>query len=274
MEDETLLRLHILPRLGTTKVSGVIRQDISKLHQSMEDRPGAANRTVSLLSKMFNLAEKWGWRVDGSNPCRHIYKYRENKKERFLSSEELVQLGNVLLDAERTGSESPSVIAAIRLLLMTGCRLSEIITLRWSDVDYERRLLRIRESKTGAKTVVLSDAAYEIFRKIEKVPDNPYVIIGERDRAHLVNLRKPWYRIRARAGLNDVRIHDLRHTFASFAAESGISLPIIGALLGHSQPTTARYAHIANDPLIKASQRTGSHGSHPSGRDVGLGTKR
>jgi integrase len=249
--DEILLRLHVLPRLGTLKVNAITRADITRIHQSMEDRRGAANRTVALLSKMFNLAEKWGLRADGTNPCRHVEKYRERKVERFLSGEELARLGEVLAEAGRTGSELPSVIAAIRLLLLTGCRLNEILTLRWADVDFGQRALRIRESKTGAKTVYLSDPALEVLQSIKRAPGNPHVIVGEKSGSHIVNLRKPWYRLRAEAGLSDVRIHDLRHTYASYAAASGLSLPIIGALLGHTQPqTTARYAHLANVPLV------------------------
>ena len=118
---------------------------------------------------------------------------------------------------------------------------------------HERGLLRLRESKTGPKPVYLGPAALELLRSIERVPSNPYVIVGEKAGSHLVNLRKPWYRLRAKAGLHDVRIHDLRHTFASVAAGSGVSLPIIGALLGHTQPqTTARYAHLTADPIRHA----------------------
>ena len=148
---------------------------------------------------------------------------------------------------------TPWIIAAIRLLILTGARLSEIRTLRWTEVDVGRRMLRLGDSKTGEKTIHLSDAALEVLSRIPRLPDNPYVICGEKPGAHLVNLQKPWRRIRRLAGLDDVRIHDLRHSFASVAAAQGLSLPVIGALLGHSQPaTTARYAHLAQDPLASA----------------------
>lgn len=224
----------------------------------MRTTPGAANRTLALLSKMFNLAEKWGLRPDGSNPCRHVERYRERKLERFLSNAELARLGAVLNEAERTRTESPSAIAAVRLLLFTGCRLSEILTLCWQHVDLEQGVLRLPESKTGAKVVYLPPAALEVLQGIDRVEGNSYVVVGAKPGAHLVNLTKPWHRIRAKAGLDDVRIHDLRHSFASMAAAGGLSLPIIGALLGHTQAaTTQRYAHLAANPLKQASELTG-----------------
>ena len=146
----------------------VSRADIAQLHHSMRKSPIAANRVIALLSKMFNLAEKWGLREDGTNPCRHIEKFKENKRERFLSEAELASLAEVLEDAEHTRTEMPSVIAAIRLLLFTGARLSEILTLRWDQVDMEGSCLRLPESKTGAKTVYLSPPAREVLVNLEQ----------------------------------------------------------------------------------------------------------
>jgi integrase len=192
-------------------------------------------------------------RPNSSNPCRHIEKFRERKHERFLTEAEFERLGRALAAAEREMLTTPWIIAAIRLLILTGARLSEIRTLRWAEVDVERRMLRLGDSKTGKKTIHLSDAALEVLASIPRLPDNPYVICGERPGTHLVNLQKAWRRIRRLAGLDDLRIHDLRHSFASVAAAQGLSLPVIGALLGHSQPaTTARYAHLAQDPLARA----------------------
>src|SRR5512132_2455942 len=138
--------------LGNRKVADVTRADIGKLHHSLRETPHQANRVLALVSKMMNLAEKWGLRPDGSNPCRHVEKYKEAKRERFLSAEELTRLGDVLAEAERTTMESPSVIAAVRLLVLTGCRLSEVLTLRWAFVDFAGACLRLPDSKTGAKT--------------------------------------------------------------------------------------------------------------------------
>ncbi len=256
--DEANLRLHVIPTLGRMKVAAITRPDITNLHHSMRDRPGAANRVLALLSKMFNLAEKWDLRIDGSNPCRHVERYRERKMERFLATEELARLGAVLSEAERTATELPSVIAAIRLLIFTGARLGEILGLQWRDVDFERTCLRLPESKTGAKVIHLNAPAMEVLNGLEREEGNTWVIAGREPGKPLVNLRKPWHRIREAAGLADVRLHDLRHSFASVGVAGGLSLPMIGALLGHAQPaTTARYAHLAADPLKQAADLIG-----------------
>ena len=255
--DKTLLRLHVLPALGRKKVAALSRADITRLHHSLRETPGAANRTLALVSKMLNLAEKWGLRPDGSNPCRHVERYPERAMERFLSGDELGRLGAVLAEVERTATELPSVIAAIRLLIFTGARLGEILNLEWTHVDFERACLRLPESKTGAKVIHLSAPALEVLTGIEQ-DGSLWVIAGRGSGRPLVNLRKPWYRIRAMAGLHDVRLHDLRHSFASVGVAGGLSLPMIGALLGHAQPaTTARYAHLAADPLRQAVELIG-----------------
>ena len=256
--DETLLRLHILPALGTKKVAAISRADVTTLHHNMRDRPGAANRVIALLSKMMNLAEKWGMRPDGTNPCRHVERYPERRMERFLDNDELARLGTVLTEAQRTQTELPSVIAAIRLLLFTGCRSGEILSLQWEHVDFERGCLRLPDSKTGNKIVYLSAPALEVLSGIEHQDGSSWVIVGALSGKPLVNLRKPWHRIRAKAGLDGLRIHDLRHSFASVGAAGGLSLPIIGALLGHTQAaTTQRYAHLAADPLKQAADLIG-----------------
>lgn len=256
-EDQRLLRLHVLPALGRKKVAGITRANITGLHHAMRDTPGAANRTLALVSKMLNLAEKWGLRPDGSNPCRHVDRYPERKMERFLSVDELGRLGAVLAEAERTATELRSVIAAVRLLMFTGARLGEILNLEWSHVDFERSCLRLPESKTGAKVIHLNAPSLEILNGIER-DGSPWVIAGRDPDKPLVNLRKPWHRIRKAAGLDNVRLHDLRHSFASVGAAGGLSLPMIGALLGHTQAaTTQRYAHLAADPLKQAADMIG-----------------
>lgn len=244
------------PVIGKTRVVDITRSDIAKLHHSLRGTPYQANRTMALLSKMFNWAEQIGYRQDGSNPCRHIEKYPEKKRERFLSDVEQARLGDVL--SEAGGRESPYVLAAIRLLMFTGARLSEILTLKWEHVDIENGVLRLPDSKTGQKVVFLNAPALEVLYGIPRIEGNSYVICGEKDGAHLVNLQKPWGRIRKNAGLEDVRLHDLRHSFASVAASGGLSLPMIGKLLGHTQAeTTQRYAHLAADPLRAANEAIG-----------------
>lgn len=254
-EDQRLWEQHILPTLGSLKISSLDRSDIAKLHHALSRLPTTANRVLSLLSKALNLAELWGYRPNHSNPCLHIKKYGEQKRERFLSQEEINKLMQAL-EEEEQNSQNLWAIHAIRLLLITGCRLNEILTLKWEEVDVDHQCLRLSDSKTGKKLVYVSTAALELFKSIPRTESNPYVICGAKDKAHLINLQKPWRRIRAKVGLQDVRLHDLRHTFASIAASKGLSLPIIGALLGHKQTqTTARYAHLIGQPLLEASEK-------------------
>lgn len=250
---------YINPLLGRQNIAEITRADVARLHHRFRDRPYQANRALAVLSKMMNLAEAWGLRTDGSNPVRHVKKYREDKRERYLSAEELQRLGSVLADAKTQQIESPFILAAIGLLVLTGARLTEILTLRWDYVDLAQGVLRLPDSKTGAKAIYLNDPAAGLLKTMPRIEGNPYVIAGKKAAARLINLQKPWRRIRAQAGLDDVRIHDLRHSFASVAVGAGMSLPMIGKLLGHTQPaTTARYAHLAADPMRAASELIGS----------------
>jgi integrase len=258
--DKINLRLHVLPALGRLRVQDVTRADIAQLHHGMRSTPGAANRVLALLSKMFNLAERWGLRPDHTNPCRHVERYAERKMERFLLGDELARLGAALAEAERNGTEMPSVIAAVRLLILTGARAGEILSLRWEHVDLASGCLRLPTSKTGRKLIHLNGPALEVLSNCaRRRTESPWVIEGGKAGRPLVNIRKPWHRMRQSAGLTDVRLHDLRHSFASVAVAGGLSLPMIGALLGHSQPaTTARYAHLAADPLRAAAELIGA----------------
>ena len=183
-------------------------------------------------------------------------RFKEEKRERFLSDDEYQRLGSALREIEQERSETPAAIAAIRLLMLTGCRLSEIQKLRWEHVDLESGELKLPETKTGAKIVHLGEPAIAVLRGIDRRGDNPWVIAGRKEDTHLTDLQHPWRRIRARAGLADLRIHDLRHSFASGGLLVGEGLPMIGKLLGHTQvQTTARYAHLANDPVKSAANR-------------------
>ena len=247
---------HLVPALGKLPIGRVRREDIRDLHYTLRHTPSAANRVVDLLSRMFNAAESWGLVPEGTNPCRLQVKYRERRRERFLTAGEFRRLGRVLSEAENSNAVSGPAAAAIRLLILTGCRKNEILTLRWIDVDLEERELHLADSKTGARTVSLSPEAVKVLEGIPRVEGNPYVIPGRAKGKHLRNLQHPWKIVRERAGLEDVRIHDLRHSFASRALALGESLPAIGKLLGHVQvETTARYAHLARESMHEAAAR-------------------
>ena len=243
----------ILPALGQLTVTGITRADVAKFHHDLRHIPYQANRCLEVVSKMFSLAEMWGLRPDGTNPRKHIRKYPEEKRERFLSAAELRRIGEVLREMEAERIELPSAILAARLLILTGCRLNEIMTLKWEYVDLAERVLRLPDSKSGAKVVHLGQPAVELLRDAHRIEGNPWVITGTLPGKRLSDLQPFWQRVRARAGVKDVRIHDLRHTFASTAVASGQGLPMIGKLLGHTQvQTTARYAHLAAEPVRMA----------------------
>ena len=197
---EVAIRQHVLPRLGNRRAADVTRGDVATLHYQMRETPYAANRTLGILSAMFTAAELWGLRPQGSNPCRYVKRFRERKRERFLSDGEYRRLGAVLREAEGTGTVATSAIAAIRLLMLTGCRLSEIMTLRWEHVALEAGELRLPDSKTGAKVVHLGKPAIAVLRGIAREEGNPWVITGRRPGRRLASLHYPWGRIRERAG--------------------------------------------------------------------------
>lgn len=249
----------ILPKFGRRKVADMARVDVAQLHTEMAGTPNQANLTRGVLSKALQLAEVWGWRPEGTNPCRYVKKYKIGARERFLSAAELGRLGDALADAEAEKPEWERAVAAIRLLALTGCRRGEILGLRWDEVDFEKRCLALRDSKTGPKIVYLSGAAIEILLGIERLDDNPHVIPGKKVGGHLSDLNRPWRWVRKRAGLEDVRLHGLRHTYASVGIGSGHSLPVVGRLLGHRKSaTTERYAHLADDPIRKAAEAIGT----------------
>jgi len=282
--DQRLLAQRILPALGPRRVEDVNRADVMRLHHQLRSTPVQANRMVAVLSKMMNLAELWGLRPDGTNPCRHVERYRERRRERFLSEIELARLGDTLAAMEREYLEapqdeaqrrarqghrgyrptetlppapvSPVIAAAVRLLVFTGARRGEVVGLRWKDVDVERRCLRFEDSKTGARVLPLNTPAFDVLSKLQFTSEWVFPID---DGTRPVSLSKPWERIRTRASLPGLRLHDLRHSFASVAAAGGMSLLLIGRMLGHTVPaTTARYAHLADHPLRDASERTGA----------------
>lgn len=294
--DKGRIKGHIKPLLGTKQIGRIKRADIQKFMKDVADGKtasdkktgkhgrsiirggkGTATRTVRLLGGIFSYAIAQGY-ID-MNPRVGVKLYPDNKGQRFLSQEELQHLGDALREAETEGlpwvfnkdkktkhrprSEenrreviSPYAVAAIRLILLTGCRVGEILNLRWTEVDFERGLLHLPDSKTGAKPVVLAAPALEVLANLPRAGD--YVIAGANPGKPRSDLKRPWQRISSHAGLSDVRLHDLRHTYASVGAMSGMGLGIVGKLLGHQTPeTTAQYSHFADDPLRRASEAIG-----------------
>lgn len=293
-EDATNIKNHVKPLLGAKLLKDITAIDIEHFKFDVQQgktapkdprlvqlaqkggKPvtggkGVANRCLSLLSKMFNLAELWGYRTQNSNPVRGISKFKENQKERFLTEAELKRvwaymdkiendgLGIGNEDGAETGGMQSAhpmyAITCFRLLILSGARVGEIQTLRWDMVDLPGKRLNLPDSKTGKKVIQLSEAAVGALERLPRVKDNPYVIVGRKAGTYLKNLRKPWKAICNGAGLNDVRIHDLRHSFASFAAAQGQPLLVIGKLLGHKNPaTTQRYVHLTDHYLSEANQ--------------------
>ncbi|MBL8667120.1 MAG: integrase arm-type DNA-binding domain-containing protein, partial [Rhodospirillales bacterium] len=187
-EERRIIAKFILPGLGALKVASVTLADASRLHFSLRRVPIQANRVLGVLSRMMNKAEKWGLRPLGSNPCRHIDKNSEVARERYLSADELARLGDILVEAEHTATELPGTIAAVRLLVLTGCRMSEILTLQWPHVDFAAACLRLPDSKTGAKIVHLNAPALAVLVAVDRAEGSPWVIAGGKPGAHLVNL--------------------------------------------------------------------------------------
>jgi integrase len=215
------------------------------LHHDLRETPYQANRVLAVTGSMFACAERWG-EVE-ANPCRLVEFYKEHRRERMLSAEEFGRLA----DALEAHDGSPFAVAAIKLLVFTGARKGEILDLQWSWINWERGEARLPDSKTGAKTLHLPAPVLAVLAELPRVAGSNYVVpntTGGR-----LRLQSAWEAIRDAAGLNDVRLHDLRHAFASVAVSSGMGLPIVGKMLGHTQAaTTQRYAHLANDPVKAA----------------------
>ncbi len=278
---EGLLRNHVLPALGSVRVCDLKRVNVAKLHHDLATSPGAANRAVSVVSAI------WNWAAGATedplydrNPAQGIERYPEQGGERFLTTAELSRLGDALQRAETVGLPfkvdatnpkakhapkhqlrpvDPFALAAIRLLILTGARLREILHAEWRHVDFERGIIHLPDSKTGKKPVYLSAAAMVILADLPRIEGNPHLIAGAKAGKPRADLQRPWAAVIGTAGLPGLRLHDLRHSFASIGAGASLGLPIIGKLLGHSQPaTTARYAHLDADPMRRAVDTIGA----------------
>jgi integrase len=248
------------PRFGKVKVEALSRVEIESFHRSMQATPYAANRALALLSRLMSLAEKWGWRAQNTNPCKLIARFSEEARNRYLSLGELNNLALAISELLEESEITPAAANAIELLLFTGARLNEILGARWDWVDRDRQTLCLPDSKTGKRVVYLSAQALDVLAKQAQLrTDSVYIFPSREDDKHFKSLRKPWGKVIDRAGLDGVRLHDLRHTAGSIAVNLGASLPIIGKLLGHSQPkTTQRYAHVDIDPALKAANDIGA----------------
>ncbi|WP_371347822.1 tyrosine-type recombinase/integrase [Ancylobacter sp. IITR112] len=290
----SLMSKHLRPALGSMKLDAITTGDIAKLHKRIgRTMPATANRCVEFIGSVYKEAARQGYLPIGTNPARGIEAFKEVKRERFLSAEEVMRLGEAIREAETVGIAwepdptkktkhvpkvvqrtkiDPDAAAALRLLIFTGARLREVLHARWSDVDLERGVLFVH-GKTGRRPVILPAPAAAILAGLPR--RSIFVFPGEKDTKDApcprADLNRPWRAVSGRAGLEGVRLHDLRHSFASFAAAGGASLPIIGRLLGHTQPiTTSRYAHLADDPLRAVADRVGSRvAAALDGRDDG-----
>ena len=306
-EKARIWKRHLIPALGNTQLNSIIKKDAARLQQSLKNTPYMANRVIELLRHVLLKANEWDYIDIAENPCSSIKRYKEESRERFLSNDEIALLGDVLRQCELEAVEMPSVILAVRLLILTGCRRMEILALQWKWIDWKAAMIRYPDSKTGKKSVPLNLPALELLKSVERKSGNPYVCVGNGAKGHLVNLQKAWNRIRQRAeifrliglisdhenwdeaqiekarlesatkipetlqyyramiaklgididseSMKTVRLHDLRHSFASVGVASGLSLFMVGKLLTHKDTvTTQRYAHIADDPLSAASE--------------------
>jgi integrase len=254
---ERMLAKHILPAVGHILVSALGRDDVIKMHVGMGRTPRSANYTLLTLGGIMAFACDNKLRPPLDNPCRRIKLFKEGRHERFLSETEIGSAAEAIAKAEKAGAIGVHAAAGLRLALFTGARSGEITAAKWSQVDWDRRFIRLPDSKTGdPRTIHLSDAALEVLRGIPR--REPYVIAGTRPGEPYKNLTRAWIIARAKAGLNDVRLHDLRHSYASLAAGRGVPLAMIGKLLGHKTPaTTQRYAHLARDAVAAVNDELG-----------------
>ena len=262
----------ILPAMRRLKVAAVTHSDVDRLHRELSKRaPTHANRVIALLSKMMTLAMKWGWRTD--NPCIGIEHNQEQKRKRYLSTDELMRLTAAL-----AGHRDQQAANIVRLLLLTGARRGEVLAATWNQFDLENGIW----TKPGATTkqatdhaIPLSAPARQLLADLHKARDDSgYLFPGRL--GHRREIKDSWASICKASGIQGLRVHDLRHSYASVLVGAGFSLPVVGALLGHTQPsTTSRYAHVADDPLRVATERAGAILSgQPSAEIVPLSDRR
>jgi integrase len=261
---ESLLDQRIRPALGHLPVSKVAKEDVIRLHAELAKTPRRANYVISAFRALMSFAEDVGLREPQSNPAKRIKLYRETLRERFLTEEEIAKAAEAITKAAKPKTEKgrmktigPHAAAGLRLALFTGARSGEITAAKWIHFDRERKMIRLPDSKTNTpRTIHLSDAAMEVLAGIDRV--GPYIIAGAKKGEPLKNLGRAWIVARKYAGLDDVRLHDLRHSYASLAVSKGASLYLVGKLLGHKvAATTQRYAHLARDAVAAVNDQLG-----------------
>lgn len=311
-ENRRLWINHVLPALGRQLVTELTPAHVSKVHLSLKDTPYQANRVLALVGSFCTFAERQGVRPRHSNPVQDIKKFPEKPRERYLTAEEMRRLGEALRRAETEGlptattfkrksrgisasrrakltgrrrgpyakhssarptPANPYAVAAIRFLVLTGWRRGEALSLRWDYLSADLHTATLPDTKTGRSVRKIGDAARALLSELPRIHGSPWVFPGIDPANHLLEINRLWHSVREASGLTDVRLHDLRHSFASVAISSGESLPMIGKLLGHKQvSTTSRYAHLADDPLqVAANKASGqlatwlAHGAHTAG---------
>ena len=247
-----MVRKYILPAFGHFTVDAIAVEHVRDWFASMADRPGSANRSMPTLSVMMKQAELWGYRPHNSNPCKNTKRYRMQRKERFLTAAEMARLNAVLA---RDEFYCPHIVAIVRLLMLTGCRFGEIVSLEWDWIKGKR--IHLPDSKSGPRTVWLSSAARAVIDAIPRYSEDcPFLFPTRPPTRHIDNIGFQWHRIRNEAGLPGLRIHDLRHSWASVAAMNGVDMVTIAKLLGHALvETTERYVHLSDQSVSDAADR-------------------
>jgi integrase len=272
-EYARLLEKRIVPALGQIRADKLAERDVVRWHADLQGTPREANHAAAVLSRLMTFAEQQGERPKHSNPVRGLERFREGVRERYLTQAEFERLGAALASAEAEGMNL-FAIAAIRLLIFTGARRGEILGLLWAHVHIERAALFLPDSKTGRKTIHLNEPALVVLASLPRLADNPFVICGAKRGEALKDLIAPWHDLRERAGITDVRLHDLRHSFASVAASQGVPLAVLGRLVGHQTlRTTERYAHIFSGSIRAANDQIGQSLARALGPRPGAGGK-